>query len=229
MRVTLSRERSDAHKRRSIQGDVMNLSRRIAAVVGLSCATGFASAAAVPEADKPESRGLGWYVGTGIGPGFGAKYKLRGQSISFDDSLQGTTDKTPLVALNVVNAGIALSPNLLFGFSGSLVSQMGKRAGKDEHLQINNYLAAFTWFPAEKGFFLRGGVGLANIFVDTAVSSDNAHGFGTLVGAGYALPIARRHNITFTVDYSRQSYSGSSTKPDNSQFGAAYLGYMYRR
>ena len=32
-----------------------------------------------------------------------------------------------------------------------------------------------------------------------------------------------------TVDYSRQSYSGSNTKPDSSEFGAAYLGYMYRR
>jgi len=53
-------------------------------------------------------------------------------------------------------------------------------------------------------------------------------GYGILLGAGYALPIGRRHNITFTVDHSRQSYSGSTTKPDNSQFTAAYLGYMYR-
>jgi len=207
----------------------MNFSCRIAAVAGLSCATGFASAAAAAEADKSESRGFGWYVGTGIGPGFGAKYKLNGQSITFDDRLQGATDKTSLVAVNVVNAGIALSSNLLVGFSGSLVAQGGKLAGNDAHLQINNYLAALTWFPAEKGFFLRGGAGLSNIFIDTGVSSDRVNGFGILVGAGYALQIARGHNITFTVDYSRQSYSGSSTKPDNSEFGAAYLGYMYRR
>ena len=207
----------------------MNFSCRIAAVAGLSCATGFASAAAAAEADKSESRGFGWYVGTGIGPGFGAKYKLNGQSITFDDRLQGATDKTSLVAVNVVNAGIALSSNLLVGFSGSLVAQGGKLAGNDAHLQINNYLAALTWFPAERGFFLRGGAGLSNIFIDTGVSSDRVNGFGILVGAGYALQIARGHNITFTVDYSRQSYSGSSTKPDSSQFGAAYLGYMYRR
>ncbi len=207
----------------------MNFSCRIAAVAGLSCATGFASAAAAAEADKPESRGLGWYVGTGIGPGFGSKYKLNGQSITFSDRLQGATDKTSLVAVNVVNAGIALSSNLLVGFSGSLVAQGGKLAGNDAHLQINNYLAALTWFPAERGFFLRGGAGLSNIFIDTGVSSDRVNGFGILVGAGYALQIARGHNITFTVDYSRQSYSGSSTKPDNSEFGAAYLGYMYRR
>jgi len=44
-----------------------------------------------------------------------------------------------------------------------------------------------------------------------------------------ALQVAAHHNITFTADYSRQSYSGSSTKPTIPQFGAVYLGYMYRR
>jgi hypothetical protein len=227
MRVTLSRERSDAHKRRSIQGGVMNLSRRIAAGAGLSFAlAGFATAA---EADRSENPWSHWYIGSGIGPGFGAKYKLNGQTITFDDRLQGATDKSSLLGVNVVNAGIALSPNLLFGFSGSLVAQFGKLAGNDAQLQINNYLATLTWFPAEKGFFVRGGAGLSTILIDTGVSSDRARGFGILVGTGFALPVARRHNITFTVDYSRQSYSGSSTKPDNSQFGAMYLGYMYRR
>jgi len=208
----------------------MNFSCRIAAVAGLSCAiAGFAPASAAAETDRSDSPWSHWYVGSGIGPGFGAKYKLNGQSITFDDRLQGATDKTSPIALNIVNAGIALSPNLLVGFSGSAVSQTGKLAGNNAHLQINNYLAALTWFPAEKGFFVRGGAGLSSILIDTGVSSDRANGFGILVGAGYALQVARRHNITFTVDYSRQSYSGSSTKPDNSQFGGAYLGYMYRR
>jgi hypothetical protein len=213
----------------------MNLSCRIAAVAGLSCAiAGFAPAAigaegTPPEADKSGSRIRGWYVGTGVGPGFGAKYKLNGQSITFDDRWQGATDKSPLIALNIVNAGIALSPKLLFGFSGSAVGQMGKIAGNDAHLQINNYFAALTWFPAEQGFFVRGGGGLSSILIDTGAASDRARGFGVLLGAGYALQVARHHNITFTVDYSRQSYSGSSTKPDNSEFTAAYLGYMYRR
>ena len=207
----------------------MNLSCRIAAVAGLSCViAGFATASAAAEGDQSESRWSHWYVGTGIGPGFGAKYKLNGQSISFDDRLQGATDKTSPLGINIVNAGVALSPNLLFGFSGSAVGQFGKIAGNTTHLQINNYLAALTWFPVEKGFFVRGGAGLSNILIDTGVASDRVNGFGILVGAGYALPIGR-HNITFTVDYSRQSYSGSSTKPDSSEFGAVYLGYMYRR
>ena len=205
----------------------MNLSCRIAAVAGLSCAiAGFASAA---EPDRSENRWSHWYVGTGIGAGFGAKYKVNGRWITFDDRLQAATDKSSLLAVNLVNAGVALSPNLLLGGSVSAVAQFGTIAGNDTHLQITNYLATLTWFPAEKGFFLRGGAGLSNILIDTGVSSDHVNGLGILVGAGYALPVARRHNITFTVDYGRQSYSSSSTKPDSSQFGAAYLGYMYRR
>ncbi len=193
----------------------------------MSCAiAGFATAA---EADRSGNPWSHWYIGGGIGPGFGAKYKLNGQTITFDDRLQGATDKTSLVAVNVVNAGIALSSNLLLGGSVSAVAQGGTLAGKDAHLQINNFLAALTWFPAEKGFFLRGGAGLSSMLIDTGVSSNTAYGFGILVGAGFAIPVARRHNITFTVDYSRQSYGGSSTRPDSSQFGAAYLGYMYRR
>ncbi len=205
----------------------MNSSCRIAALASFSFA--IAGSATAAEPDRSENPWSHWYIGSGIGPGFGAKYKLNGRSFSFDDGLQGATDKSPLLALNVVNAGIALSPNLLFGFSGSAASQIGKINGNDAQLQINNYFAALTWFPAEKGFFLRGGAGLSSMLIDTGVSSNTAHGFGILVGAGYALPVARRHNITFTVDYSRQSYSGSSTKPDSSEFGAAYLGYMYRR
>jgi len=203
----------------------MKLSCRIAALAGLSCAlAGFASAA---EPDRSGNLWSHWYVGAGIGPGFGAKYRLNGQSVTFSDSLQ--TDKSGLGAVNFVNAGITLSPNFLFGLSGSAVGQSGKVAGNDAQLRISNFLATLTWFPAEKGFFVRGGAGLSSILIDTGVSSERANGFGVLVGAGYVLPVARRHNVTFTVDYSLQSYNGSSTKPDNSQFGAAYLGYMYRR
>jgi hypothetical protein len=169
-----------------------------------------------------------WYVGTGIGAGFGAKFKLNGRTFSFDDALQGATDKSPLIALNIVNAGIALSPSLLVGFSGSAASQIGKIAGNDAHLQISNYFAAVTWFPAEKGFFVRGGGGLSRILLDTGATSNTTSGYGILLGLGYALPVAERHNVTFTVDHSRQFYDGSSTKPDNSQFTAVYLGYMYR-
>ena len=208
----------------------MNSFCRIAAVGGLSCAiAGFAHASAAAEADQSYSPWSHWYVGTGVGKGFGAKFKLNGRSVSFDDAMQGATDKSGLVALNIVNGGVALTPSLLVGFSGSAVAMTGKILGNNAQMQINNYFAAVTWFPAEKGFFVHGGGGPSSILIDTGTTFNTTSGFGLLVGAGYALEIAGPHNITFTADYSRQSYSGSSTKPDSSQFGAVYLGYMYRR
>lgn len=182
-----------------------------------------------PVAAAPASRGVGWYVGTGIGAGIDPKYKLNGRTITFDDRLRGATEEAGPIGINLVNAGVTLGPNLLLGFSGSLVTQTGRLAGNDVRLQINNYLVAVTWFLVERGFFLRGGAGGSNIVIDTGTGTDRANGYGLLFGAGYALPFAQRHNITFTVDYSRQSYSGSTTRPESSQFGAAYLGYMYRR
>src|SRR5256886_15525236 len=115
----------------------MNFSCRIAAVAGLSCAmAGFATASAAAEAD-PSYPGGHWYIGSGIGPGFGAKYKLNGQTITFDDRLQGATDKSSLVAVNVGNARNAPRPHLLFGVSGALVAKNRKNPGNDPHLPNN--------------------------------------------------------------------------------------------
>ena len=222
----------------------MTSNRRIAAAV-LSCAiAGCATAASAeglllaqapgaspaPSASEPFSPWRHWYVGTGIGPGFGAKFKVAGQWVSFSDALTGATDKTGLFAANIVNGGVALTPNLLVGFSGSFAAQSGKIAGEDARVQINNYFAALTYFPAEKGFFVRGGGGFSNIVVDSGPGDgERSSGIGILLGAGYALPIGERHNITFTLDYSRQFYKRSDTKAEDSQFAAFYLGYLYRR
>src|SRR5256885_8285557 len=113
----------------------MNSFCRIAAIGGVSFAiAGFARASAAAEADQFHSPWSHWYVGTGVGKGFGAKFKLNGQSVSFDDVLQGATDKSPLVAANLVYGGIALSPSLLVGLSASFVSQIGKINGNDAHM-----------------------------------------------------------------------------------------------
>src|SRR5258706_11452392 len=208
----------------------MNSFCRIAAIGGVSCAiAGFAHASAAAEADQSYSPWSHWYVGAGLGAGFGAKFKLNGQSVSFDDALQGATDKSSLVAVNIVNAGIALSPSLLVGLSMSFVAQLGKIAGNDAHMQISNFFATATWFPAEQGFFVRGGAGPSSVLIDNGTTSNTTGGFGLLVGAGYALQIAGNHNITFTTDYSHPNYSRANTKPGNSPFRAVYLRYMYPR
>jgi hypothetical protein len=172
-------------------------------------------------------------IGGGLGGGFGAKFKKNGQTVTFDDVFQGAGDKTPLVAVNVATFGIALKPGFYVGLDLSGMGQAGKIAGITTSVQVTNYLAAVTWFPWETGLYLRGGAGLGTFVQVTDVNgsknTEHANGLGILVGVGYALRLSGAHHLTLTAVQTWQSYGGSGpTKPDNSQVGAVYLGYLYQ-
>ena len=211
----------------------MKISLRAALLV---LAAGFAASAIAqgqPESAAPAAPPQGGtkvFAGAGLGGGFGAKYKVNGTSVTFDDRLQGTTDKTPLVAVNVASFGIAISPGLYAGLDLSGFGQTGRALNGDKtSLQVINYLAALTWFPWESGLFLRGGAGLSSFLITVGSQSDRASGLGFLVGAGYALQLSGAHHLSLTVEQTWQSYGGSSTtKPDSSQVGAVFLGYMWK-
>ncbi len=186
------------------------------------------AAAAPPAPDKNSGEPSKMYLGAGIGPGLGARFKVNGNTVTFSDQFQGATDKTPPIAVNVASFGLALNSKTFVGIDLSAVAQFGTIAGNTTHVQINNYFAALTHFPWEKGLFVRGGAGLSNLVTVSGSQSDTVHGFGALLGAGYALELSGRHHVTLTYTQTWQSYSSSGSKPDSSQFGAVYLGYMYR-
>jgi hypothetical protein len=71
-----------------------------------------------------ESGGIGWYLGTGIGGGFEAKYKLNGQTISIEDRLRGTTEQSPLIGINLINGGITLGRRSMLGLHLSSVANI---------------------------------------------------------------------------------------------------------
>jgi hypothetical protein len=172
-------------------------------------------------------------IGGGLGGGFGARFKKNGQTVTFEDTFQGASDKTPLVAVNVATFGIALKPGFYVGLDLSGMAQAGKIAGISTAVQVTNYLAAVTWFPWETGLYLRGGAGLAGFVQTTNVNgsqtTERANGLGLLVGVGYALRLSGAHHLTLTAVQTWQSYGGSgATKPDSSQVGAVYLGYLYQ-
>ncbi len=198
------------------------------AAEGQGAPTAGEAAAAQPAPNKDSGEPSKVYIAAGIGPGLNARFKVNGSTVTFSDQFQGTTDKSPLVAVNVASFGLALNSKTLVGLDLSAVAQAGTIAGTKTHVQITNTLAAVTYFPWEKGLYLRGGVGISNLVTVSGSQSDRVYGLGALLGAGYALQVSGRHHLTLTYTQTWQSYSSSGTKPDSSQFGAVYLGYMYR-
>jgi Outer membrane protein beta-barrel domain len=170
-----------------------------------------------------------WYAGAGIGAGINATYRQSGNTLDFDEGMPNATDKSSLGAFNVVG-GIQWDAKTLVGLSLSGVGKTGKIAGEDARTQINNYFAVFTYFPYERGFFVRGGGGYANMVTDDGLNEVRTGGIGLGVGAGYAWRVIKEHHVTLTIDQSFQFYSSrTDTKPNRSQFSAVYLGYVYRR
>ena len=183
------------------------------------------AAPAEPAASSPTKV----FAGAGLGGGFGARYKVNGTTITFDDRLQGAPDKGSLVAVNVASFGIALRPGLYAGFDLGGFGQGGTVAGDKTFIEVINYFGALTWFPWESGLYLRAGAGLSSLLIRQGSQSDHANGLGFLVAAGYALQLSGSHHLTFTVEQSWQSYGGSSaTKPDSSQVGGVFIGYMWK-
>ena len=192
--------------------------------------SGTASPAPATGAAEPPSSPTKVFAGAGLGGGFGARAKFNGRSVSFDDQLQGTIDKSPLVAVNVASFGIAMRPGLYAGIDLSGFGQTATALNGDKrHLQITNYFGSLTWFPWESGLFLRGGFGFSQFVATTASTTEHSGGLGFLVAAGYALQLTGAHHLSLTVEQTWQSYGGSSlTQPDSSQIGGVFLGYMWK-
>jgi len=194
--------------------------------VALASAASFAAPAIA--ADSPEEQTKG-FIGAGIGSGT-ARYKINGTTVSFSDQFQGSNDETLLVAFKVVSFGIEMKPNLFAGADLTGVAQSGTVGPNRTDLQLSNYFASLTWFPWERGLFLKGAAGVSSLFIASGPSqSDRSWGLGALVSAGYALRLSGAHHLTLSAEQGWQTYwRSSATRPDSSQYNAAYLGYMWK-
>jgi hypothetical protein len=168
-----------------------------------------------------------WYIGFGLGGGLSAGWEVDGDTISFDEWLDGL-EKDPKISLNF-KVGGTLSQRTLLGFDVTAVSQTASAGGVDVHAQINNYFLMMTHFPHDEGFFIRLGGGFSNV-VATINSpsgdfSSKVNGVGALGGIGYALWLGKSFNLTLNLDHSRQWYPSSPGEPDRSQFTILYLGF----
>jgi hypothetical protein len=122
------------------------------------------------------------------------------------------------VALNF-KVGATLSPRLLLGGDITAIRSEATESGSDVALQISTLNAMLTYFPTGKGFFLRGGVGIANFTYEVSTpilsATNDTTGVSLLGGLGYAAWLGKSFNLTVNLDFAAQSY-GSKTD----EFGA---------
>lgn len=186
-----------------------------------------AASAGPPQAPPSEER-FKAFIGAGFGSGR-AHYTVNGTTRSFSDPFQGSSDASRLIAVKVVSFGIAVSPKLYAGMDLTGLTQSGTVGTDKTDLQLSNYFASLTWFPWERGLFLKGAAGVSSLFIGAGSQSERSNGLGALVSAGFALRISGAHHLTFSAEQGWQTYWGSgATTADSSQYNAAYLGYMWR-
>lgn len=189
------------------------------------------SSLALPQKSNAENHQSGnWYLGLGLGVGLDARYEKNNQyTITFDEAMDANMfDKSTKMAANI-KAGIKINSNIRLGLDYTTIRQEGTSDTSKGSLQINNYFLMLTHFPSEEGFFIRAGGGKSD-FIATHITSGSTgtkkiHGYGVLGGAGYALWLGEKLNVSFNLDYSRQFYSGHNGDPDGSSFTALYLGF----
>jgi hypothetical protein len=96
---------------------------------------------------------------------------------------------------------------------------------QDRALGTGYYGAALYYYPAAKGVFLKGGLGLATAhFSGVGLESVSGHGLGGVIGAGYDIPIGRRIAITPMATF-RFGGPGTLTPEDGS--GDAVQGFKH--
>jgi len=175
-------------------------------------------------ASPPRMRGP-WYIGFGVGWGTGS-YVVNGATVSFADHV------APFGALGFslnFKVGATLSPQLLLGFDFTGVATSGRGAGVDRTIAVGNYVAMLTWFPMERGFFLRGGTGLATLsWSDSlygATRSSGRGGLGVVGGLGYAFWLGWSFNLTLNLDVSAQFYGSRTNEPSRSGAVSLFMGF----
>jgi hypothetical protein len=162
-----------------------------------------------------------WYIGFGLGGGSG-----RATETSGDRPLADWVDADHLTAFLQFQAGVTLTPGLLLGGELDVLRTSSDTSQGKKAAQISNVDAVLTWYPQEKGFFLRGGGGLT-VFRREWPGLSAAHypGANLSVGTGYAFWIGRTFNLSLHLDYSRQWYGSNALDLTGSSYTVGWLGF----
>lgn len=165
-----------------------------------------------------------WYIGFGLGAGDGT-VSFPGQSMNLGDLGGGGR-----LGFNF-KIGATLTPKLLLGFDLLTLSTFGTQTDQygyayDSTATIADADVMLTFFPWERGFFVRAGVGPSFLSFDyNSYTSSSYAGFNGDVGLGYAFWLGDSFNFTVNGDFAAQTYGSSSNAPESSHFFLFWLGF----
>jgi hypothetical protein len=193
-----------------------------------------AAQASAPDPAAREHVRDSWYIGFGLGSGV-ANLTVDGATRSFRDVLRGRGTGTPFNVAFQFEVGATLREDLLVGLDLRALRSQGKAGPAlgdvDLGLTASQALAMLTWFPAQRGFFLRAGGGYAGLTEDTRSGStrvsEGHDGGALLAGGGYAFWLGRHFNLTLNLDVSAQFYGGGAGLPSSSRVADLYLGFTW--
>lgn len=158
-----------------------------------------------------------WYIGFGIGYGDATISPDSADSWSF-------SDKNPDSMITIhFGVGAVLNNNVNFGLDVSAIRATWAVFNSEISYQINNYLAALTFFPAETGFFLKAGAGMSALSLEVDSDRDTVTGFAVLGGLGYFVNFGSSFNLGIGLDYSAQFFNDETKFKGSTSFWNAYV------
>ncbi len=175
-----------------------------------------------------EKKKSNWYIGFGIGTG---ELKVDGETMDdfFDDS-PSIRDLGQELTLHF-GVGKIVNPKLHVGFDASTIRQSAEDDfNHHADIQITNYYTTISYYPMEKGLFLKTGAGISrtNVVVGNigVYEQENYTGTGFLFGFGYDFWLGKSFNLGIHAEYSKQSYIHSNA-PDDTEFTTVYLSFYW--
>jgi opacity protein-like surface antigen len=178
---------------------------------------------------NPAKQRDSWYIGFGLGTGNGSveyvegRYGFNATELAADDPTNGSFN---------LKAGATLTPRLLLGGDLTVLASVASGDGVDTSIGVSNLDVVLTFFPMERGFFVRGGVGLSTWSYEIDGGEFDGYeeeesGTNVMAGLGYAFWLGKQFNLTLNLDFSQQFYGGDDLgfSPESSRFVNAYVGF----
>jgi hypothetical protein len=187
-----------------------------------------------PVAPPPQPRSRSpWFATFTVGGGDGnVRLPATATTAAGTYSLHDWFGKGPATFAFDLQVGATLTPKLLLGgelaYFGAVATYDTFAGTATRTLGITTINAVVTFYPFERGLFLRGGLGLASAGATVDVpgvgkTSDSAGGGDVALGLGYAFWLGQRFNLSVNLDGSWQSYGSSEI--DGSAFWRLGVGF----